>query len=70
MFANYLKTNIHSLNERISDKPGCVGEEGNDDDVHVTNPGGDGIRPVEERDTAQRAHGHGYSWIDILENNV
>lgn len=39
-----------------------MGEEGDYDDIHVADARGDGIRAVEERDTTQRAHGHGYSW--------
>lgn len=39
-----------------------MGEERDDDDIHVADARSDGIRAVEERDTAQRAHGHGYSW--------
>lgn len=41
-----------------------MGEERDYDDVDVANARGDGIRPVKERDAAQSAHGHGYSWID------
>lgn len=36
----------YSLNKRVADKPGRVGEERDYDDVDVTNAGGDSIRPV------------------------
>lgn len=39
-----------------------MGKERDDDDVDMPNAGGDGVRAVQERDAAQRAHGHGYSW--------
>lgn len=53
---------IDLLDEGVTHEPGRVGKERDDDDVDVADAGGDGIRPVEERDAAQRAHGHGYSW--------
>lgn len=40
-----------------------MGEEGDDDDVDMPNARSDSICTVEERDAAQSAHGHGYSWI-------
>lgn len=44
-----------------------MGEEGDDDDVDMPNARSDSICAVEERDAAQSAHGHGYSWIFALE---
>lgn len=57
-----------SLNEGVADEPGGVGEERHDDDVDVADARRDGIRAVQERDAAQRAHGHGYSWTDRADN--
>lgn len=51
-----------------------MGEERNDDDIHVADARGDGVRTVEERDAAQCAHGHGNTYtqhviyINILQS--
>lgn len=58
---------IYLLYKRITHKPRSMGEEGDDDDVDMPNARSDSICAVEERDAAQSAHGHGYSWIFALE---
>lgn len=60
---------IHLLDEGVPDEPGSVWEESHDDDVDVADACCDGVRPIQKRDAAQSAHGHGYSCTNAHVSN-